>query len=277
LTNADPARYADQFLTGVKPNGFPLAASTLAWYFGEINWDALKAVGMPTVPINFTCSHGGSVITTGTVSSVILNIRDTLRMDAKNCTTADDITFNGELTLIVVPRPDPVPGKAWADTNYLRFKHFSIVSATGAVEYDGDLEFDLNITALGSISSITSGAEMHVIGHRNGQTPVDVTIRQYKTSNSFAPGEVRSQMEFTRQSTGSSGQAITVAVKTPQTFVRTSGQYSSTGVLSVSDGVSTATVTALDGTSARIDYSPASEGIVTESNTLGWSDFLSAK
>jgi hypothetical protein len=48
-------------------------------------------------------------------------------------------------------------------------------------------------------------------------------------------------------------------------------------VLSVSDGVSTATVTALDGTSARIDYSPASEGIVTESNTLGWSDFLSAK
>ncbi|MDB5822269.1 MAG: hypothetical protein JWR21_973 [Herminiimonas sp.] len=274
----DPAEYADQFIPGAERTRFPMAASSMARYFLAIGGNAGLANGWILAPQELTCLHGGSATyLLGPSSPARPNFWDTVTMVARNCTTIDDITFNGELSSRMAGPGVLLPGQASADTSFLRFKRFSIGTTKGAVELDGDLDYVLRVGTSGSISFTASGTAMNVVGQRNGQAPIDVTIRQYKTSTSFAPGDIRSAIEFTRQFVGSSGQASTVIVKTPQTFVRTAGQYASSGVLSVSDGVSSTTVTVLNGTSVRVDYSPAADGIVTESNTLSWSEFLSRR
>lgn len=270
----DPAGYASRFIPDVLPAAFSFDASTSAWNLDVLAWFGLRS-NPPMQPMTVTCSRGGSLASVAS-ASVTADRLDTVRMVASNCSMIDGVTYNGELTSITVSQLGvPVPGQAWSTTYSFRFKHFSVVSTKGTVEFDGDLDFAIRLAPSGSLSFAMSGAAMRVIGQRNGQAPVDVAIQQYKTSTDFSPGEIRSAIEFTQQGVGSSGQAGTIVVKSPQTFVRRSGKYPSSGVLSVSDGVSSATVTALDGTSVRVDYSPAGDGVVTESTTLTWSQFQS--
>jgi hypothetical protein len=241
--------------------------STFAW--GDLSLSSSRIQGIVQM-----CPSGGSLSSAAsTVGSG--NLLDTVSMVARDC-GLNGFTINGALTATVVSQTRSAT-QNWSVTSSYHFTGFTAASATATATFDGDLTQDLVFTPSGARSFQTSGTAMHVVGQRIGQAPIDVVIRQYKTSTSFAPGEISSAIEFTQQSVDSSGKPNTIVVKTPQTFIRNAGLYASSGVLSVSDGVSSATVTALDGTSARVDYSPAGDGVVTESTTLTWSQFLSPK
>jgi hypothetical protein len=273
----NPAEFASGFVPELAPTDTLPAASTLAIDMDESGWADLRLNASPTSPVMQPCAGGGS-LTSVASTQLARKLLDTITVVATNCTDHWGVTYKGTLISTTVSQQgSPLMGKEWDTTSIYRFKGFSAESMAGKAQFDGDLTVNKKYSPVGNRTYVLSGDVMHIIGQRTGQAPNDVTIRQYKTFASFAPGDIRSTIEFTQQSVGSSGQAGTVVVKTPQTFIRTAGAYSSSGVLSVSDGVSTATVTAKDGTTVQVDYSPAGDGVVTESNTLTWSQFLSPK
>jgi len=265
---------ASQYISGAAMANPAPDAAGLGGVLMEYAWGDLRLSSSPTQGIVQACPAGGSLASVASNSGAS-NLLDTVAMVARNC-SMNGFTMNGSLVSTVVSQSgSPVAGQSWDATDLFRFNSFSATSASASASFDGDLALGISFTPSGTRTFTLSGAAMHLTAKRNGQVPIDLLMQQYKTSTNFAPGEIRSTIEFTQQSVGSTGQASSIVVKTPQVFVRTSGQYSSSGVLSVADGVSSATGTALNGTNVRVDYSPASDGAVTESNSLTWFQFLS--
>lgn len=268
------ASNASHFISGVATVNPAADAAGLAQVLTEYAWGDLRLSFSPTKGIVQACPAGGSLSSVASNSGAS-NLLDTVTMVARNC-SMNGFTMNGSLVSTVVSQTgSPVAGNSWDVTDIFRFNNFSASNASASTAFDGDLRLGISFTPSGTQTFTLSGAAMHVTARRNGQAPIDLLMQRYKNTINFAPGEIRSIIEFTKQSVGSTGQPSTIVVTTPQVFVRTSGQYPSSGVLSLSDGVSSATVTALDGTSVRVDYSSASDGVVTESNTLTWSQFQS--
>jgi hypothetical protein len=265
---------ASQYITGVATANRAPDAGGLAQNLMEYAWGDLRLSFSPTQGIVQACPAGGSLASVASNSGAS-NLLDTVSMVAHNC-SMNGFTMNGRLVATIASQTGfPVDGRSWDATDLFRFSSFSATSAAASAAFDGDMTLDMSFTASGARTFTLSGAAIHVTAKLNGQPQVDLLMQQYKATTNFAPGTVRSIIEFTQQSVDSTGQPSLLVVKTPQVFVRTSGQYSSSGVLSVSDDVSSATVTALDDTSVRVDYRPASDGAVTESNSLTWLQFMS--
>lgn len=265
---------ASQTISGVAIANPAPDAAQLAQNLMEYAWGDLRLSFSPTQGIVQACPAGGSLASVASNSGAS-NLLDTVAMVAKNC-AMNGFTMNGSLVATVVSQTGfQVAGQSWDATDLFRFNSFSATNASASVAFDGDLTLGISITPSGTRTFTLTGAAMHLTAKRNGQAPIDLLMQHYKTSTNFALGEIRSTIELTQQGVGSTGQPGTIVVTTPQVFVRTSGQYPSSGALSVSDGISSAAVTALDGTSVRVDYCPASDGVVTESNTLTWSKLQS--
>jgi hypothetical protein len=264
---------ATHYIPGISGGTPAPDAAGLALALMEFAWGDLRLSSSPTQGIVQACPSGGSLTSVASKSSTG-NLLDTVDIVASNC-VMNGFTMNGHLTARVVSQSgSPFAGQAWDATDFFRFSHFSAANTTASAEFDGDLTLAMSFTPSGTRAYTVSGAAMHLTAKRNGQAPVDASMQQYKTVTNFAPGEIRSTIAFTQQRIGGLGQAITVAVETPQSFVRNAGQYPSAGILSVSGGGSSASVNAIDGTNLRFDFSAAGDGVVTESKNMTWSQLL---
>lgn len=229
------------------------------------------------VTMNQACTGGGSV----TIDATLANPQkfsngDTLSLSARNC-VEDGNTLNGNLAIgIGNVSGDLMNSWVGAATLDTRFNGFSIVNGAESATINGDMKIAMSSTSQSSQSLTISGNSLQTTAQRSGGAAVNLTLTNYTLTGSINGGSASAAANFTLAGNANGLGQFAYTVKNVQPFVGATGGMPASGALIVNGAFSSVTVTALNASSVRLDYSAKGDGVITQTATLGWAEFLAA-
>ena len=228
------------------------------------------------VTISDSCTGGGTVtIDANLHNQNTLSNGDTLTMTAFNC-TEDGATMNGKLSITVSGvSGDVINSTTGAVTLATSFTNFSIASGSTSDTLSGDMKISLTATSSVDATFAISGASLLATEQRSGATVATRTLTGYSVTGSVHGSTVSAAADFSVSGNANGLGQFAYTVKNLQPFVTTTTGVPTAGSLIVSGAGSSVTATVVSN-GVRVDYSAKGDGVVTQTSTLSWSDFLSA-
>ena len=239
-----------------------------------------RATGTPLltgVTTNQACTGGGTVTLDANLSSAQkFSNGDTMSLTAHNC-IEDGNTLNGNVSITIGNVSGDLMntwiGSVTMDT---RFTGFSIVNGTESATVNGDMKIGLTSTSQSSQSLSISGNSLQTTEQRSGAAAVNMTLSAYSLTGSVNGSTVSAAANFTVAGNANGLGQFAYTVKNLQPFVGTTTGMPSSGAMIVNGAASSVTVTALNSSSVRLDYSAKGDGVITQTTTLSWAEFVAA-
>jgi hypothetical protein len=271
--------FASDLLTGVSITPAGTAPGAVAPVLGLVK----RAIGSGTpklltgVTMTEGCSGGGTVTIDSTLrNDQTLSNGDTISITANNCSEDGDV-LNGTFSIAVsgiVGNPfDSPTGAVTLDT---KFKSFSIVSAGTTGVLNGDMKIAVNVTSTSQSTLNVSGASLQAVEQKAGTTQTTLTMTNYSVKGSTDGSTTSSASTFTLAGTSNGLGSFNYSVKNLQPFVSNNGAMPASGSLIVNGAGASVTATALNSSSVRVDYSAKGDGVITQTKTLSWLEFLAS-
>jgi hypothetical protein len=226
------------------------------------------------VTFSDSCTGGGTItIDAALRNQNTLSNGDTLTMTAFNC-TEDGSTMNGKLSITVSGvSGDVINSTTGAVTLAAHFTAFSIATGSTADTLNGDMKIGINATSDVDATFAISGASLQATERRSGATVATRTLTGYSVDGSVHGSTVSVAANFAVSGNANGLGQFAYTVKNLQPFVTTTTGVPTSGSLIVNGAGSSVTATVVSN-GVRVDYSAKGDGVVTQTTTLSWSDFL---
>ncbi|MBC7861222.1 MAG: hypothetical protein H7Z39_21080 [Burkholderiaceae bacterium] len=264
-----------QLISGVEVSTPPLslASATTEIYKRFHGKGSRLATG---VVMTEQCSGGGSIsIDETSANSVTPAAGDRATLTFTNCKESNLPTLNGAATF----RITNVSGTLGSTTYHFglaaTFDNFSFSDAAKKLAITGDLLVSASQNGSSTVNVGLSGSSLAVTTAVSGTTTNTYVLTAYSLSGTEANGVISMSGKY-----GLSGSSIKLGgsfaynVETLQPLVLSSSTgFPRSGSFIVRGAPAAVTVTALDATSVRIDYSEKGDGVVSSTNTMTWSAF----
>jgi len=242
-----------------------------------------RAVGQGGAPLltgvtmTEACSGGGSIsIDANMGNAQTISNGDTMTMTANNCVEGGS-NLNGTVTIAFsAVSGDLVNSSTGAATFDTRFTGFSIVSGSETATLNGDMKIAISLTSATSSSVTISGKSLQAIEQMAGAAVSNLTLSNYSLTGSTNGTTTTSAASFTLSGNANGLGQFAYTVKNIQPFVSVGTAMPSSGSLIVNGAASSVTLTALNASSVRLDYSAKGDGTITQSTTLSWSAFVAS-
>jgi len=229
------------------------------------------------VTLSQACSGGGSVtIDANLHNAQAVSNGDTMTLTAQNC-VEDGNNLNGRLTIAFsAVSGDIMNSSSGAATMDTSFTNFSIASGSQAATINGDMRLALTLTSATSAAVAISGKSLQASEQKAGVNVANMTLSDYLLTVTANGSTTNSAGNFTLSGNANNLGQFAYTVKSLQPFVRVGTAMPVSGSLIVNGAASSVTVTALNTSSVRLDYSAKGDGTITQSTTLSWSDFIAS-
>jgi len=223
------------------------------------------------------CGGGGTVTVDGSLhSQTAISNGDTLAITANNCVENGQL-INGGLTIAISGVSGDVPnGKAGSVTLATRFNNFRVGGGALTGTLTGDMKIALTATNAANITLAISGSSLQLNEQRAGATVATVTLTDYTVAGNINGTTSTSAASFSVAGNSSALGQFNYTVKNQQPLVYQGGASPVSGAFIVNGAGSSVTLTVLNGSSVKLDYSAKGDGTITQSKTLSWSEFLAA-
>jgi hypothetical protein len=262
-------------LTGVSVEGSNI--SMVAPALGIINRAFSQGAPKLLTGVSTTqaCSGGGSISMDATLSNQdTASNGDKASITLANC-VENGATLRGAFTITL----SGISGAAfdtapWAATVDARFNSFSVTIGSKAVVANGDMKIAINQTASDANSVAISGKSFQSTETKSGVTVATRTLADYSVTGATRGGISTSAASFTVSGNTSALGQFAYSVKNVKPFVSTNGGAPTEGSLIAVGASSSVTMTVIDGGNVRLDYSAKGDGVITQTSTLSWADFI---
>jgi hypothetical protein len=225
-----------------------------------------------------SCPNGGNMqIDAALQSGSTISAGDSVTVQANNC-SLNGATVNGKL-LIAVQSASGLNSSSGAISLKLgvQYQGFSSATTTYSNKIDGDMVVAFQRDTLGKQSFTTSGNSLSVSESGADRPAAQRTLSNYSSTIVMTSQGVSSTLNGRLSGQTSAAGTFNVDVKTTQPFVSTAASsHPQSGVMLVSGAGSTVTLTVLDASNVKLDYSAKGDGVVTKSSTLTWTNLLKA-
>jgi hypothetical protein len=228
------------------------------------------------VTVSESCSGGGTVTIDATLrNQATLSNGDTLTMTALNCVESGT-TMNGALSITVSGvSGDVINSTTGAVTLDTRFNNFKVASGSTADTLNGDMKIGFTATSAADATVAISGASLLATEQRSGATVATWTLTAYSVAANVHGATLSSAASFSVAGNANGLGQFAYTVKNLQPFVGTTTGVPTSGSLIVNGAGSSVTATIVPN-GVRVDYSAKGDGVVTQTSTLSWTDFLAA-
>jgi hypothetical protein len=219
------------------------------------------------------CPGGGTLQYDASLqNSSRLSSGDSITLAATRC-VENGATLDGTLTITVQDAGSgSLSGGAYAIKLSTRFAAFSANSPMGSISIDGDMQLAIQRDANGGQSVAMSGNALSITDGRNGKT-VQRTLSAYSGTTVHNGLGTSSTLDGRLSGHSDAAGDFNVGLKTLQPFVSSGvGGYPTSGSLLVSGAASSVTLTVVDTTNVKLDYSAKGDGAVTRSSTIAWTE-----
>jgi hypothetical protein len=229
------------------------------------------------VTVSENCSGGGTVTIDATMrNQQMISNGDTMTLTAHNC-VEDGSTMNGAMSLTFSDvSGDMMNTWTFGVTMDTRFNNFSVVSGSEMVSVNGDMKITINQTNSTTSSLAISGKSLQTTEQKAGTTVATRTLTDYSLTGSTLGATTTSSANFTLSGNSSTLGQFSYSVKTIQPFVSMGSGMPISGSLIVNGASSSVTVTVAGFTGVRLDYSAKGDGVITQTATRSWADFLAS-
>lgn len=258
----------------VKGTSLSLGNATLDIYKRFRNSNAALITG---VAYTENCSGGGSVtINESSASDQSVTVGDSVTITAANCKESGLPTFNGRLSLrIAAVSGDPINSTRYSMTLAGTYDNFTFINGNDSVAINGDIAISASQNGSSTIDVGIAGNTLGFVVVQSGATIGSFQLNNYSFSGTDTNGTISLSGKYRVNGTSSKlGGAYAFTVETLQPIVvGSSSDHPSSGVLIVRGAAATVTVTALNTSSVRLDYSENGDGTVSATRTLAWTEF----
>jgi hypothetical protein len=242
-----------------------------------------RAVGQGSAPLltgvttSQACSGGGSISVDANLHNAqTVSNGDSMTVTASNC-VEDGTNLNGTVTIAFsAVSGDLVNGSTGAATLATSFTGFSIVSGSETATINGDMKIAISLASATSSAVTISGTSLQATEQKAGATVANLTLSDYSLSGSTNGTTTTSAASFTLSGNANGLGQFAYTVKNIQPFVTVGTVMPGSGSLIVNGAASSVTLTALNASSVRLDYSAKGDGTITQSTTLSWSEFVAS-
>lgn len=224
---------------------------------------AAKGFSATSQSFSDNCPNGGSF--SGSLNLSVPNsfaAGSKLEFSATNC-TIEGAYLDGKFNLNLLE------SSASSTTLNIAFSNLSLLGGDSKVNIDGDSQ----IIATGSKYNI-NGKRLHFTVYSKGVQLVERTLNNYAYVQDASLGlQIKGDMVAKSTKLGS----ISYTVETKQPIVKaTDGYPAQGGIVVVSAGGSTVTVTTLGGDQVQVDYSANGSSKIDATSTLSWQKLMEA-
>jgi hypothetical protein len=264
-------------LTGVSMGGTGISAVSPVIKLVKQVFGPGRTQLLTGVTVSQTCSGGGTVTIDANLSNAQkFSNGDTMAVNAQNC-VEDGNRLNGRLTIAIADvSGDLMNTWVGAATLNTTFNGFSIVNGSETGTVNGDMKIALSSTSATSSSATISGKSLQTTEQKAGATVATLTLSDYLLTGSTNGSTTTSAGSFALSGNANGLGQIAYTVKSLQPFVSVGTAMPGSGSLIVNGAASSVTVTALNASSVRLDYSAKGDGTITQSTTLSWAEFIAA-
>jgi hypothetical protein len=273
---SDSSSTISAILTGVSINGPTI--STVAPALDMID-RAYKKGSMKLlagVSMSQACSGGGTVSINGNVRSEdVASNGDVLTFSTNNC-VEDNIVLNGAFTITL----SDINGLAfnsdtWNATLNTQYDDFSVSTSDQTAVGSGDMKIAITQASATSNSLAISGEKFGTSLISAGVKVTESALYDYSAVGTNNGSTSSSTAAYTIAGNNKALGQFAYSVKTLQPFVRVYGGSPTSGALTVNGSSSSVTMTVLNSSNVRLDYSANADGIVTKTETVSWTSFRS--
>lgn len=226
------------------------------------------------------CSGGGSVTINESVASESrYTAGDRIAITANNCEEADMPVLNGAAALTITSvSGDPINTTTYSVGIGATFDNFALSEGAERVLIKGDLNVNASQSGSSVVNIAISGQAL-AFTLTNAGVSNSYLLAAYEFAGSEGNGVTTLAGKYTVSGTSAKlGGNYSYRVETVQPLsISGSADVPSTGALIVLGSPASVTVTALNTSSVRIDYSDKGDGTVSATNTLSWSAFEALK
>ncbi|MBV0881919.1 hypothetical protein KTQ42_21825 [Noviherbaspirillum sp. L7-7A] len=223
------------------------------------------------------CSGGGSItINESSASDQSVTVGDSASITAINCKESGLPTFNGKLSLkVTAVSGDPVNSTRYSMTLAGLYDNFTFITGNESVSINGDIAISASQNGSDTVNIGIRGNALGFSVVQSGVTTGSYRLSDYSFSGTDANGAVSLSGKYGVSGTSPKlGGQYAFAVETLQPIVvGSSSDHPSSGVLIVRGAPASVTVTAINSSSVRLDYSDNGDGTVSATRTLAWTEF----
>jgi hypothetical protein len=229
------------------------------------------------VTLSQPCSGGGSLTIDATLRNTqTISNGDTMTVNALNC-VEDGNKLNGSMSIAFSDvSGDPINTSSGAATMDTRLTNFSIVNGSTTATVNGDMKIAFRLTNATSGSVTISGKSLLITEQTSGAAALNLTLSDYTLTGSTNGTATTSAANFTLSGNANGLGQFAYTVKNLQPFVSVGTAMPGSGSLIVNGAASSVTVTAVNTGSVRLDYSAKGDGVITQTTTLSWADFIAS-
>lgn len=260
-------------VTGVSLSSAAPSASKAAVDLFTFVIENRKAPMLTGVSFSENCPNGGTVTLSGTIQNENHpTAGDNITLSAANC-VINGVALDGAYSIAVNSLNGTVSSStAWNANLGLRFSNLRVAAGGDAIGVSGDMAIGFSQSDASHRKFDISGASLNASLVRNGNPIASRTLSAYS-----GVAQVNGTTSTTIVDYGVSGSSnllkqFNVNVKTIRPFLRENGGYPTQGSLIVSGAASSVTLTAIDATNVRLDYSAKGDGVITATQTTTWVD-----
>ena len=226
------------------------------------------------------CTSGGTIaIDANLKNPEMLGNGDVMTMTATNC-VENGATLNGTLKVTFSNvTGDVLNSSTWTATLDSVFTDLAVTSTTNnvtsVVSVGGDMKIAMNQENASRNTVTITGSSLQTTAKQNGTVLTTRTLADYSLNGTTRDGVVTTGGANFKLSgnTTSLGQFSFTSQNTAA-FVNAVGKNANSGAMLVNGNASSVTLTAINDSSVRVDFSAKGDGVVTQSFTLSWAEFL---
>jgi hypothetical protein len=255
----------------------PAAYSVVSPVFDLLK-DAYRQDGdnlLTGVTRTYSCSGGGTLAIDSTLrdQSTASN-GDTWTFTANNCVGKTN-TQNGSISIKVSGvSGDIFHSDSGGITLDIVFNNFSTTQDVMKTAASGDMKISVTRTNSTDKTFVISGASLLETIQQSGVIMANRTLTSYTVSSSLQGSLLTSSANFSLSGSSNRLGQFSYTIKSVQPFIGTAGDMPTSGALIVNGVGSSVTMTAT-ANGVRLDHSDNANGIITNSSTRIWTDFLS--
>lgn len=271
---------AGSLTSGVEVNGTSLSLgdATLDIYK---RFRARNAALVTGAVYTESCSGGGSITVNESIASdQSVTVGDSASITAANCKESGLPAFNGKLSLkVTAVSGDPVNSTRYSMTLAGAYDNFTFINGTESVAINGDIAISASQNGSSTINVGISGSALGFSVVQSGATTGSYQLKGYSFIGTDTNGTISLSVKYSLTGTSPKlGGPYAFSVDTLQPIVvNSSSDHPSSGALIVRGAPATVTVTALNSSSVRLDYSENGDGTVSTTRTLAWTEFDTLK
>lgn len=221
------------------------------------------------------CSGGGTITEDSSqAANERISVGDSSSITANNCIEDEIGTLNGGFSVRVTSvSGDPVNSDRFSIGLATQFNNFSIRNGSDNMSVDGDMAISLRQNSTTDIAQSVSGNTLSLTTTAAGETST-ARLSAYSLDETEVNGISTTTGNYVVSASSAKLGNYTYKVETRTPIVQSSSsQYPSSGAVLVQGSPATVTVTALNNSSVRVDYSAGGNGDISASRTLSWQEF----